>query len=114
MEVEHWFGLGPAELSAASFQSIVVNQTNVLNEACVFGNINNRQVINEAITAVDTTMNVAEERHSVVLNASVFAFQQEVERARRDARAAYEVNKSLQDTVLRLQQDRDPEIRSFL
>ncbi len=56
-------------------------------------------------------MSVAEERHSVVLNASVFAHQQEVENARRDARAAYEViNKSLQDTVLRLQQDRDAEI----
>ncbi len=55
-------------------------------------------------------MSVAEERHSTVLNASVSAYQQEVESARRDARAAYEVNKSLHDTVLRLQQDRDAEI----
>ncbi len=74
MELESWLGIGPADTPAASFQSIVVNQTNVLNEACVFGNVNNQQVVNEARTAVETTMNVAEERHSTVLNASVFAY----------------------------------------
>jgi hypothetical protein len=107
MDVESWLGIGPADNPAANFQSIVVNQTNVLNEACVFGNVNNQQVVNEARIAVDTTMNFAEERHSTVLNASVFAYQQEVDSARRDARAAHEVNKSLHDTVLRLQQDRE-------
>ena len=82
MEVESWAGAGPSALAGASFQNTVVNQTNVLNEACVFGNVNNQQVINEARMVTENTINVAEERHSHVMHVSAFAHQQEVERGK--------------------------------
>ncbi len=39
MEVDSWVGIGPSESSGTNFQNVVVSQTNILNEACVFGNI---------------------------------------------------------------------------
>ena len=70
MEVETWVGIEPSAQAGASFQNIVVNQTNILNEACVFGNADTQQILNDTRVAVETTINVAEERHSKVINAS--------------------------------------------
>ena len=53
---------------------------------------------------MEATINVAEERHSLYLNASRQAHQQEMESVRRDARAAQEANQFLLDQVLQLQQ----------
>jgi hypothetical protein len=75
----------------------------------VLGNINAQQVLNDTRIAVETAINVAEERQSQVINASVHAHHQEMESVRRDARPACEANKSLQDLVLRLQQGQDAE-----
>ena len=88
---------------------MVVSQTNILNEACVFGNINTQQVLSDTRIAVETTINVAEERHSQVINASFHAHQQEMESVKRDARAAREASQPLQDLVLRLQHGSDAE-----
>ena len=59
--------------------------------------------LNNTRVAVEATINVAEERHSLYLNASLQAHQQEMESVRRDARAAQEANQFLQDQVLQLQ-----------
>jgi hypothetical protein len=64
MEVESWVEIGHSESSGANFPNIVVSQTNILNEACVFGNINAQQGFNDTRIAVETAINVAEERHS--------------------------------------------------
>ena len=92
----------PSATAGASFPNIVVNQTNILNEACVFGNVT-QATLHDTRVAVETTIHVAEERHQQVIYASNHAHQQEMESVRRDARAAQEANKSLQEMVLRLQ-----------
>ena len=102
MEVDNWVGIEPSAPAGAICQSFVVSQTNILNEACVSGNINTQQILSDTRVAVETTINVAEERHSQVINASFHAHQHEMESVKRDARAAREASQSLHDLVLRL------------
>ena len=54
---------------------------------------------NHTAVAVEATIQVAEERHSVVGNTHHY----EMEDARQSARVAHETNKQLQELVLRLQ-----------
>ncbi len=102
MEVDNWVGIEPSASAGANFQNFVVRQTIVFSEACVFGNVT-QTTLHDTRVAVETTIHVAEERHQQVVNASFQAHQQEMESVRRDARAAQEANKSLQEMVLRLQ-----------
>ena len=102
MEVETWAGVEPSAPAGANFQNIVVSQTNVLNEACVFGNVT-QMTLHDTRVAVETTIHVAEERHQQVSYASSHAHQQDMESVRRDARAAQEASKPLQEMVFHLQ-----------
>ena len=65
-------GSAPAE---THIQNFVVNQTNILNESCLFGDIT-QTTLNNTRVAVEATINVAEERHSQYLNASLQAQRQ--------------------------------------
>ncbi len=96
MDVDLSGGIG---FSTTNTQNFVVNQTNILNESCVFGNVSNQAVANHTAVAVGATMQVAEERHSIVVNTHHY----EMEDARQNARVAQETNKQLQELVLRLQ-----------
>ncbi len=71
--------------------------------------LNTQKVLNDTRIADETTINVADERHSQVIKASFHAHHQEMESVKRDACAAREANQSLQDLVLRLQQGQDAE-----
>ena len=79
----------PSATAGANFPSVVVSQTNILNEACVFGNVT-QSYLQETRVAVHTTIHVAEERHQAFVYASNQAHQQEMESLRREARAAHE------------------------
>ncbi len=103
MEVENWVGVGFSAPAETHIQHFVANQTNILNESCLFGDMT-QTTLNNTRVAVEATINVAEERHSLYLNASLQAHQQAMESVRRDARAAQEANQLLQDQVLQLQQ----------
>ena len=63
MEVENWVVIEPSAPAGANVQNFVVKQTNILNESCLFGNIT-QTTLNDTRVAVETTINVAEERHS--------------------------------------------------
>ncbi len=58
MDVDLSGGIG---FSTTNTQNFVVNQTNILNESCVFGNVSNQAVANHTAVAVGATMQVAEE-----------------------------------------------------
>ena len=103
MEVENWVGVGFSAPAETHVQHFAVRQTNILSESCLFGDMTQTTLSNTGV-AVEATINVAEERHSLYLNASPQAHQQEMESVRRDARAAQEANHFLQDQVLQLQQ----------
>ena len=90
---------GGIGVSTTNTQNFIVNQTNILSESCVFGNVRNQAVANHTAVDVGATMQVAEERHSVVVNTHHY----EMEDARQNARVAQEINKQLQELVLRLQ-----------
>ncbi len=102
MDVDNWYGSGFSAPAETHIQNFVVSQTSILNESCLFGDIT-QTTLNNTRVAVEATINVAEERHSLYLTASLLAHQQEMETARRDARAAQEANPSLQNQVLQLQ-----------
>ena len=95
MEVEHGVGIEPSAPAGASFQNIVVNQTNILSEGCLFGNVT-QTTLHDTRVAMETTIHVAEERHQQVIHASYHAHQQEMESVRREARATQEANVALQ------------------
>mgnify|MGYP000084542507 CR=1 FL=1 len=96
MDVDLLGGIG---FSTTNTQNFVVNQTNILSESCVFGNVSNQAVANHTAVAVEATIQVAGERHSIVVNTHHY----EMEDARQNARVAQETNKQLQELVLRLQ-----------
>ena len=75
----------------------------------MFGNVT-RATLHDTRVAVETTIHVAEERHQQVANASSHAHQQETESVRRDARAAQEASKALQEMVLHLQHGDSAEV----
>ncbi len=75
----------------------------------MFGNVT-QATLHDTMVAVDTTIHVAEERHQQVIYASNHAHQQEMESVRRDARAAQEANKALQEMVFRLQHGDSAEV----
>ena len=83
---------GGIVFSTTNTQSFVVNQTNILSESCVLGNVSNQAVANHTAVAVGATMQVAEERHSVVVNTHHYEME--------DARQAI---RQLQELVLRQQ-----------
>ncbi len=109
MEVDNWVGIEPSASAGANFQNIVVSQTNILNEACVFGNVT-QATLHDTRVAVETTIHVAEERHQQVIYASSHAHQHEMESVRCVARAAQEANQALQDMVFRLQHGDNAEV----
>ena len=59
--------IGSAVFASCNTQNIVVNQTNIKNDSCVFGNVSHQTVANQTAVAVDATILVAEQRHSVVV-----------------------------------------------
>ena len=87
MEEETWVGDVPAA-KAGAFPNLVVNQTNIHNDGCVFGNMT-RHSHQEARVAVDPTIHVAEERHQAYISAANHAHLQEMEHVRREASHAH-------------------------
>ncbi len=59
--------VGGAMFATSNTQNFVLSQTNILNESCVFGNVSNQAIANHTAVAVGATIQVAEERHSVVV-----------------------------------------------
>ncbi len=59
---------GGVVFATSNTHSFVMNQTNILNESCVFGNVSNQAIANHTAVAVGATIQVAEEQHSVVVN----------------------------------------------
>ena len=59
--------VGGAMFATSNTQNFVLNQTNILNESCVFGNVSNQAIASHTAVAVGATIQVAEKRHSVVV-----------------------------------------------
>ncbi len=59
--------VGGAVFASSNTQNFVLSQMNILTESCVFGNVSNQAVANHTAVAVGATIQVAEERHSVVV-----------------------------------------------
>ena len=59
--------VGSAMFASSNTRNFVLSQMNILTESCVFGNVSNQAVANHTAVAVGATIQVAEERHSVVV-----------------------------------------------
>jgi hypothetical protein len=59
--------VGGAVFASSNTQNFVLSQMNILTESCVFGNVSNQAVANHTAVAVGATIQVAEERHSIVV-----------------------------------------------
>ncbi len=87
IEEEGWVGDVPAA-KAGAFPNLVVNQTNIHNDGCVFGNMTQHSH-QETRVAVETAIHVAEERHQAYISAANHAHLQEEEHVRREAAHAH-------------------------
>ena len=91
---------------AQAYPHIDVSQTNILNEASVFGNVT-QHTLQETRVAVETTIHVAEERHQAVISAANHAHLQEMETVRREAESVRrEAHNALQEMASLIQTGR--------
>ena len=86
MEEETWVGDVPSA-KAGAFPNLVVNQTNLHNDGCNFGNMTQRSH-HETRMAVETTTHMAEERHQAYITGTKHAHLNEMESVRREAQNA--------------------------